>query len=96
MQLHYENYATTTHDKMANDPLSTESILKHMADAIPTHAKGDTGSDVSSSLDAISLFAHSCMAAVGFRLLGFGEGQKNGKLFIHRVRLELISAQNQN
>ncbi|KAL2076110.1 hypothetical protein VTL71DRAFT_1053 [Oculimacula yallundae] len=62
---------------MANDPLSTESILKHMADAIPTHAKGDSGSDVSSSLDAISLFAHACMTAVGFRLLGFGEGQKN-------------------
>lgn len=51
-----------------------------MADAIPTHTKGDTGSDVSSSLDAISLFTHACMTAVGFRILGFGEGQKNGEL----------------
>lgn len=65
---------------MANNPLSTESILKHMADAIPTHTKGDTGSDVSSSLDAISLFTHACMTAVGFRILGFGEGQKNGEI----------------
>jgi PI31 proteasome regulator N-terminal len=52
---------------MAINPLSTESILKHMADALPTHVKGDTGSDFSSSYEAIALFAHACMAAVGFR-----------------------------
>ncbi|PBP25561.1 PI31 proteasome regulator [Diplocarpon rosae] len=62
---------------MANNPLSTESILKHMADAIPTHTKGDTGSDFSSSYEAIALFSHACMTAVGFRILGYGEGQKN-------------------
>jgi hypothetical protein len=62
------------------DPLSTESILKHMADALPTHTRGDTGSDVSSSYEAIALFSHACMIAVGFRLLGFGEGQKTGKV----------------
>jgi hypothetical protein len=61
---------------MANDPLSTESILKHMAEALPTHAPEDTTSDISSSYEAISLFAHACMVAVGFRLLGFGEDQK--------------------
>ena len=61
---------------MAGDPLSMESILKHMADALPTHPKDDTTSDVSSSYEAIALFSHACMAAVGFRLLGFGEGQK--------------------
>lgn len=61
---------------MANNPLSTESILKHMADALPTHPKDDTSSDFSSSYEAIALFSHACMAAVGFRLLGFGEGQK--------------------
>lgn len=64
---------------MANDPLSTDSILKHMADALPTHAKEDTNSDISSSYEAIALFSHSCMTAVGFRLLGFGEDQKIGK-----------------
>jgi hypothetical protein len=61
---------------MANNPLSAESIIKHMAEALPTHAKGDTNSDISSSYEAIALFAHACMTAVGFRLLGFGEGQK--------------------
>ena len=66
---------------MANSPLSNESILKLMADALPTHAKGDTNSDLSSSYEAIGLFAHACMVAVGFRLVGFGEDKKLGKLF---------------
>jgi hypothetical protein len=65
---------------MASDPLSVESILKHMAEALPTHAKNDTNSDLSSSYEAIALFAHACMTAVGFRLLGFGENQKTGEL----------------
>jgi len=60
---------------MAN-PLSSESILKQMADALPTHEKEDTTSDISSSYEAIALFAHASMVAVGFRLVGFGEGQK--------------------
>ncbi len=63
---------------MANNPLSAESILKHIAEAIPTHQKGDTGSDLSSSYEAIALFTHACMTAVGFRLLGYNEGEKNG------------------
>ncbi|RDW80867.1 hypothetical protein BP5796_05565 [Coleophoma crateriformis] len=61
---------------MASNPLSTESILKHMAEALPTHKKGDTNSDISSSYEAIALFAHACMIAVGFRLIGYSEGQK--------------------
>ncbi|KAI9641750.1 hypothetical protein NHQ30_009606 [Ciborinia camelliae] len=64
---------------MANNPLSLDSILKRMAEALPTHQKEDTDSDISSSYEAIALFSHACMIAVGFRLLGFGEGQKNGK-----------------
>lgn len=63
---------------MANDPLSKDNILKLMAEALPTHAAGDTNSDISSSYEAIALFAHACMVAVGFRLLGFGEGDKSG------------------
>jgi len=47
-----------------------------MAEALPTHAKEDTSSDFSSSYEAIALFSHACMTAVGFRILGFGEGQK--------------------
>lgn len=65
---------------MSNDPLSTESVLKHMADALPTHVKDDTNSDLSSSYEAIALFAHACMTAVGFRLVGYGEGHKLGKI----------------
>ncbi|TVY48859.1 hypothetical protein LOCC1_G000999 [Lachnellula occidentalis] len=61
---------------MANNPLSTDNVLKHMADALPTHAKDATDSDISSSYEAIALFSHACMVAVGFRLLGFGEDQK--------------------
>jgi PI31 proteasome regulator N-terminal len=49
-----------------------------MADALPTHARDDTNSDVSSSYEAIALFCHACMTAVGFRLVGFEEGQKIG------------------
>ena len=51
-----------------------------MADALPTHVKGDTNSDLSSSYEAIALFSHACMTAVGFRLVGFGEGQKMGTI----------------
>jgi hypothetical protein len=65
---------------MASNPLSPESILQHMADALPTHQKDDTSSDMSSSYEAIGLFAHACMVAVGFRLLGFGEDKKIGTM----------------
>ncbi|RDL30403.1 Uncharacterized protein BP5553_10281 [Venustampulla echinocandica] len=61
---------------MTDNPLSTERLLKHMANALPTHAKDDTNSDLSSSYEAIALFSHACMVAVGFRLIGFGEDQK--------------------
>lgn len=60
---------------MAN-PLSNDSIVRHMADALPTHSKDDTDSDISSSYEAIALFSHACMTAVGFRILGFGEERK--------------------
>jgi PI31 proteasome regulator N-terminal len=62
---------------MANNPLTPELILKNMAEALPTHHKNDTTSDMSSSYEAIALFSHACMIAVGFRLVGFKEGEKN-------------------
>jgi hypothetical protein len=64
---------------MTLDPLRVDSILKRMADALPTHAKDDMTSDLSSSYEAISLFCHGCMVAIGFRLLGFGEDRKMGR-----------------
>lgn len=69
---------------MASDPLDVESILRHMAEALPTHAKDDTNSDLSSSYETIALFTHACMTAVGFRLLGFNENHKLGELHLPR------------
>lgn len=63
---------------MANNPLSPQKILQGMADALPTHEKDDTTSDMSSSAEAIALFTHACMINLGFRLLGFNEDQKMG------------------
>ncbi|RYP73644.1 hypothetical protein DL771_003532 [Monosporascus sp. 5C6A] len=60
-------------DTMSTNPLSPTAILQRMADALPTHAHGDTTSDLSSSHEAIALFTHACMVALDFRLLGFDE-----------------------
>ncbi|KAI1468840.1 PI31 proteasome regulator N-terminal-domain-containing protein [Daldinia caldariorum] len=58
---------------MLIDPLSSSAILQQMADALPTHPQGDTTSDLSSSHEALALFAHACMSSLGCRLLGFDE-----------------------
>jgi hypothetical protein len=60
------------------DPLGPAAVLQAMADALPTHDKGDTTSDLSSSLDCVALFVHACMVSLGFRLLGFNEDQRIG------------------
>lgn len=57
------------------NPLSPSALLQGMADALPTHAQGDTTSALSSSHDALALFTHVCMASLGFRLLGFDEAK---------------------
>lgn len=67
---------------MTSNPLSPQNIMQGMADALPTHEKGDTTSDLSSSAEAIALFAHACMINLGFRLVGFNKDQKIGKLSI--------------
>jgi len=59
-----------------SNPLSAENLLNKMAESLPTHKKDDTSSDFGSSYEALALFSHACMVGVGFRLLGFGEGQK--------------------
>ncbi|CAP71563.1 uncharacterized protein PODANS_6_790 [Podospora anserina S mat+] len=61
---------------MTTDPLSPASVLGSMVEALPTHSKDDTTSDLSSSLDAITLFIHSCFTNLSFRLLGLNEDQK--------------------
>lgn len=53
--------------------LSTNAILQGMADALPTHAKGDDSSDLASSYEVIALLVHSYLAALDFKLQGFNE-----------------------
>lgn len=60
-------------------PLDVDNVLAGMAAALPTHDKDDTNSDISSSYEAIALFAHSCMVAVDFKLLSFSEEQMDGR-----------------
>jgi len=64
---------------MAPNPLEPAAVLDAMANALPTHQKDDTTSDLSSSLDAIALATHAVLTNLGFRLLGFKEGQNIGK-----------------
>lgn len=59
-------------------PLTIDAILQGMADAIPTHPKGDQGSDLSSSYEVLALLIHAYMTALKFRLLGFDEDKRIG------------------
>ena len=54
-------------------PLSLAAIFQTAADAIPTHAKGDTSSDLSSSYEALALLVHAVFTNLKFRLQGFEE-----------------------
>lgn len=53
--------------------LSPDAILQGMAEALPTHHKGDDSSDLASSYEAMALLIHSYLAAIGFKLTGFDE-----------------------
>ena len=53
--------------------LSTYAILRGMADALPTHPKGDESSDLASSYEAVALLIHAYLAAIDFKLVGFDE-----------------------
>ncbi|KFA76116.1 hypothetical protein S40288_00395 [Stachybotrys chartarum IBT 40288] len=56
--------------------LDATAVIQGMADALPTHQKGDDGSDLASSYEAIALLIHSYLTALGFKLCGFDE-EKN-------------------
>ncbi|CAI4210911.1 unnamed protein product [Parascedosporium putredinis] len=51
-----------------------------MADAIPPHPQGDSGSDLSSSYEVLALLIHAYMAALKFRLQGFNEDTRIAKV----------------
>lgn len=53
--------------------LTTTAILQGMADALPTHTKGDDSSDLASSYETIALLIHAYLTALDFKLCGFHE-----------------------
>ena len=71
--------------------LSTTAILQGMADALPTHTKGDDSSDLASSYEAIALLIHAYLAALDFRLCGFHE-DKNLRMPSLAPRIRLPNA----
>jgi hypothetical protein len=54
--------------EMPPDARTLTSIADAMAEALPTHEHGDTTSDISSSLDVITLLVHACMVKSQFLL----------------------------
>ncbi|KAK4448032.1 PI31 proteasome regulator N-terminal-domain-containing protein [Podospora aff. communis PSN243] len=63
---------------MALNPLSPARIVERMAEALPTHDKDDTTSDLSSSLDVVALCIHASMANLDFKLVSLNEDDKTG------------------
>ncbi|KAK0641686.1 PI31 proteasome regulator N-terminal-domain-containing protein [Cercophora newfieldiana] len=60
----------------APNPLSPASIVEHMVEALPTHEKDDTTSDLSSSLDVVALCIHAAMVSLDFKLVNLNEDDK--------------------
>lgn len=54
--------------------LSANSILKYMSQSLPTQDSGQQA--LKNPYAAVALFAHACMLAVGFRLIGLGEDHR--------------------
>jgi hypothetical protein len=62
--------------------LSADSVLDQMIKSLPTPPSDSTQTTlVKDPYAAVALFAHACMMAVGFRLLGLGEDHKIGKSY---------------
>lgn len=62
----------------SNSALSAESLLNLMVRSLPSNSSEESSPVVKDSYAAIGLFAHACMLAVGFRLIGLGEDHKIG------------------
>lgn len=59
-------------------PVSTDSVLQAMADALPTHQPNDESSDIASSYEVVALLAHAYFVSLDFRLYGFNEDKLLG------------------
>lgn len=66
----------------SNSALSAESLLDIMVKSLPEKASDESSPVVKDPYAAIGLFAHACMLAVGFRLVGLGEDHKMGLCII--------------
>ncbi|KAL7911613.1 PI31 proteasome regulator N-terminal domain-containing protein [Trichoderma velutinum] len=62
-----------TEPETRQTPVSTDSVLQAMADALPTHQPNDESSDIASSYEVVALLAHAYFASLDFRLYGFNE-----------------------
>ena len=64
---------------MAENPLSAGVLITIMTRSLPT----SQNSQLRNSYEAVALFSHACMIAVGFRLIGLGEDHKIGQIGVH-------------
>ena len=64
-----------------SNALGAESLLQYMSDSLPRTT--ESSKLLKDSYAAVALFGHSCMLAVGFRLIGLGEDHKIGRPSTH-------------
>lgn len=60
----------------ADNALSPDSLLRYISQSLPSQSSEADGPIVKDAYSAIGLFCHSCMLAVGFKLVGLGEDHK--------------------
>lgn len=86
--------------EMPPDAQTQTSIADAMAEALPTHEQGDTTSDISSSLDVITLLVHACMVKSQFILWSTNEDPNirgmSLPFSIHTLILTLLPVQTPN
>jgi PI31 proteasome regulator N-terminal len=62
--------------KSSDSALGVEKLLDLTVKSLPAKASDESSPVVKDAYAAIGLFAHACMLAVGFRLVGLGEDHK--------------------
>ncbi|KAK1834237.1 PI31 proteasome regulator N-terminal-domain-containing protein [Podospora conica] len=82
--------------EMPPDAWTMTSISDMMAAALPTHEQGDTTSDISSSLDVITLLVHACMARSEFFLWSTNDDPTKGDPECESLRPRLPKRWNDN
>lgn len=62
----------------SNNALGADRLLNLMVKSLPARVPDESKLVVKDPYAAIALYAHVCMLAVGFRLVGLGEDHKIG------------------